>query len=180
MATSEKKDYSMDELEIKYGEVVKLYDFAEELVNTVESELVSDPSAQLEIVEPLINEIGDATDILAQEFLYIAESKKLKGKNKASKTQIESAMRKIFNAISDYNVRVRNVSKKAHGSIMNIADPIVKKIQQQVEQVVIIFLEFMQISLQSIMGKMELEALKVRDSRIALMMHQQALAQQQG
>ena len=167
-------DYSMDELETKYNDITVLYDFAEQLVSTVESELVRDPNTQLDIVEPLIAEIGDATDILSQEFILIAEAKKRKTQNRASKAQIEGALRKIYAAISDYNARVQNVTKKAHGSIMNIADPIVQKIQRQLEQVVVIFMDFIQISLQNVMSKMELEALKVRDARIALMMHQQA------
>ena len=178
MAASTKKAYSADDLEAKYLELTTLYDLAEELVNTVESSLVSDPNSQLEIVEPLINDIGDATDILTQEFIYIAESKKNKTQMKASKTNIEIALRKMFAAINDYQGRVKNISKKAHGAIMNIADPVVAKIQRQVEMVVVVFLEFLQISLQSIMGKAELEALKVRDSRIALMMHEHSLAQQ--
>lgn len=151
---------------------------AEELVNTVESRLVSNPDAQLDIVEPLINEVGDAADLLSQEFIHIAESKKNKTPVKASKTNIESALRKLFSAINDYQARVKNISKKAHGAIMNIADPVVHKIQRQAEKVVVVFLEFLQISLQSIMGKVELEALKIRDSRIALMMHEHSLAQQ--
>lgn len=179
MAQSKKKDPSMEDYEAKYLEITKLYDMAEELVNTVDSELISNPSMQLDMVEPLINEIGDATDVLTQEFILIAESKKHKTSGKASKSHIEGALRKIFVAINDYNARVLNISKKAHGAIMNIADPIVQKIQRQVEQVVIIFLEFIQISLQSIMNKAELELLKARDARIALMMHQHALAQQQ-
>lgn len=178
MAAQSKKTYSAEDMEAKYLEITTLYDMAEELVNTVESKLVSDPNSQLDIVEPLINEIGDATDMLTQEFIYIAESKKNKSQMKASKTNIESALRKMFNAINDYQMRVKDISKKAHGAIMNIADPVVAKIQRQVELVVVVFLEFMQISLQSIMGKAELEALKVRDSRIALMMHEHSLAQQ--
>src|SRR5690606_2007852 len=114
---------------------------------TVESELVSDPATQLDVVEPLIHDIGDAADVLAQEFIYIAESKKNKNASKASKTHVESALRKIFVAISDYQMRVRDIGKKAHGAIMNIADPIVQKIQRQIEQITIIFLEFLQISL---------------------------------
>jgi hypothetical protein len=179
MASPQKKEYSMEDFEVRYHEITKLYDQAEELLATVESELVQDADMQLDIVEPLINEIGDATDMLAEEFMYIAESKKNKTQSKASKKQIESGLRKIFSALSDYNARVRDVSKKAHGSIMNIADPIVKKIQRQVEEIVVIFLEFIQISLQSIMNKAELDTLKARDSRIALMMHQHSLAQQQ-
>lgn len=180
MAAAKKKDYSMEAFEAKYQEITKLYDYAEELVGTIESEFTTDPEKQMSIVEPLIAEIGDAADILTEEFLFIAESKKYQTASKASKARIEGSLRKVFVALNDYQNRVRDVSKKAHGAIMNIADPIVQKIQRQVEQVVIIFLEFIQISLQSIMGKMELEALKVRDPRvIALMMHQHALQQQQ-
>jgi len=178
VATAHKKTYSAEDFDAKYLEITNLYDMAEDLVNTVESSLVSNPNLQLDIVEPLINDIGDATDILTQEFIYIAENKKNKGAMKASKTNIESALRKLFVAINDYQERVKDISKKAHGAIMNIADPVVQKIQRQVELVVVVFLEFLQISLQSIMGKAELEALKVRDSRIALMMHEHSLAQQ--
>lgn len=179
MASSVKKDCTIAELETHYNDIHALYDLAEELVNTIESKLVSDPSAQLDIVEPLINEIGDAADILTHEFILIAESQKHKTSSKASKAQVETGLRKIFNAINDYNNRVRDIGKKAHGAIMNIADPIVQKIQRHVEQLVMVFLEFMQISLQSIMNKAELDQMKSRDARVALMMHQHALAQQQ-
>lgn len=180
MPQSQKEDTTMQSFESHYQEITKLYDYAEELLATVESDFVKDAAAQLEIVEPLINEIGDATDVLAEEFLLIAESKKYKSQSKASKIHIESSLRKIFAALNDYNARVRNVTKKAHGAIQNIADVVVKKIKQQVEQIAVIFLEFVHISLQSIMGKMELETLKARDPRIALMMHQHAMQQQQG
>lgn len=173
-----KKTYSMEEFEGMYHDITKLYDYAEELVATVESELVQNPSEQLDIVEPLIADIGDATDALSEQFLLIAEGNKNKTSSKASKAVIEGSMRKIFAALNDYQARVKDVSKKAHGAIMNIADPIVAKIQRQVEQVVVIFLEFIQISLQSIMGKAELDSLKARDARVALMMHQHAMGQQ--
>lgn len=178
MAFNNNKPYSAEEFEARYHEITALFDLAEDLVNTVESQLVANQDEQLEIVEPLINEIGDAADILTQEFIYIAESKKNKTPMKASKKVVEGALRKLFTAINDYNTRVRDISKKAHGAIMNIADPVVQKIQRQAEKVIVIFLEFLQLSLQSIMGKAELEALKGRDSRIALMMHEQSLAQQ--
>lgn len=179
MAKVQKTDPTMEELEAKYNDITVLYDLAEELVSTVESSLISDPEAQIAIVEPLITDIGDAADILVQEFIFIAESKKQRVQSKASKKHVEGALRRIFSAINDYHERVKNINKRAHGAIMNIADPIVQKIQRQVEQVVVIFLEFIQISLHSIMNKAELEMLKARDARVALMMHQYALQQQQ-
>jgi hypothetical protein len=176
---TQKKNYNIEELETRYNEVTTLFDQAEELVATVESEFVKDQQAQLDVVEPLINEIGDATDVLAEEFLLIAESKKYKTSGKASKNRIEGALRKIYVAIGEYQARVKGSTKRAQGAILNIADPIVQKIQRQVEKIVVIFLEFMQISLHNIMNKAEVEALRERDARVALMMHQQALSQQQ-
>lgn len=180
MTHTGKANHSIEDLENKYHEITALYDYAEELVATVESEFVKDPAQQLDMVEPLIHEIGDATDILAEEFVLIAESASGKGKKgKASKSRIEAALRKIYSAVHDYQDRVKATGKKAAGAIKNIADPVVQKIQRQVEKVVVIFLEFMQISLMNLMGKAELEALKVRDARVALLMHQHAMAQQQ-
>ena len=180
MAQTTKKDTSMEEFESKYQEITKLYDYAEELVSTVESQFVKDPAAQLQVVEPLINELSDATDVLTEEFLFIAESKRYKTPGKVSKAHIESSLRKIFAALADYQARVRDTAKKAHGAIANIADVIVKKIERQAEQIVVIFLEFINISLLNVMGKPALESLKARDPRvIALMMQQHAMSQQQ-
>ncbi len=177
MAPAPKKEYSLEELESKHSDITVLYDFAEELVSTVESQFVADPEAQLEVVEPLISELGEATDILSEEFTYIAESRhKLPGR--ASKSRIEAALRKVYVAVGDYHKRVRVTGKKVTGAINNIADPIVQKIQRQIEKIVVVFLEFIQISLAALMGKAELEALKTRDPRIALMMHHATLAQQ--
>ena len=179
MSSAPKKDYSIEELEAKYHDITTLYDHAEELVATVESEFVKDPEAQLEIIEPLITEMGDAADVLAEEFVLIAESQKQKTQSKASKKRIEGALRKIFSALSDYQTRVRGNAKKAQGAIKNIADPIVNKIHRQLDKIVGIFLEFVQISLANLMSKAEVEALKARDTRIAMLMHQMAMAQQQ-
>jgi hypothetical protein len=173
-----KKEHSMQELESKYNDITVLYDFAEELVSTVESQFVQNPDAQMALVEPLIHDIGDATDVLSEEFILIAESKRGKAA-KASKSRIEAALRKIYVSVTEYQAKVKASSKSATSALKNIADPIVAKIQRQVEQVVAVFLEFVQISLYSIMNKAEVEALRVRDTRIAMMMHQQAMSQQQ-
>jgi len=179
MAAGKNKNFTVDDMKAKYDDVTRLYDYAEELVSTVESEFVKDPAGQLDLVEPLINEISEATDVLSEELIFIAEGKKYKASGKSNKTRVEGAFRRIFAAINDYEERVTAMGKKAHGALRNIADPIVKKIQRHVEEIVVVFLEFIQFSLHSVMGKMELEALRVRDTRIAMLMHQQAMQQQQ-
>lgn len=178
MATGSKKQYGMEDLEQRYHQITALYDQANDLLATVESEFVKDQDAQLALIEPLIHDLGDATDVLAEEFVLVAEGVKNKGKSRASKTRIEGAMRKIYNAIHAYHGRVRGAGKRAQDVVKNIADPIVAKIQRQVEKVIVVFLEFINVSLQNLMNKTDLEALKVRDTRIAMMMHQHAMAQQ--
>lgn len=175
--TPTRNDFSIEDLETKYNEVTALYDLAGELVETVESDFVDTPDDQWSIVEPLINEIGDATDVLTEEFIHLAEGVKRNAQGKASKLRIEGALRRIYAALNDYRERVRNVTKQAYRALENIADPIVNKIQRQVEQVIVIFLEFIQLSLASIMNQSELSQLKAREARVALMMHQ--VAQQQ-
>ncbi|MBV8939893.1 MAG: hypothetical protein JO089_08680 [Alphaproteobacteria bacterium] len=167
-----KNDLTVEELESRYNEITVLYDMAGELVETVESEFAQDPELQWSAVEPLINEVGDATDILTEEFIFIAEGIKRGAAGKASKSRIEGALRRVYAAIHEYRERVRNHTKQAFNAIENIADPIVSRIQRQVERVVVLFLEFVQLSLASIMNHAELSQLKAREARVALMMHQ--------
>lgn len=172
----EQKEYTIEELEERYNEIAMLYDMSEELLATVESPLVADQEAQLALIEPLVHEIGEANDVLTEEFTVIAEQKKQRATRRANKPQIEAALRRIYNALGEYKNNARKAGKKA----FNVADGIIQKIQRQVDKVLVVFLEFIQISLQSLMNKADLEALKAREVRIALMMHQHAMAQHQG
>ena len=179
MATTQTNDYSMNDYKDRYNDIVALCDCAEELLATVESSSVTSPQTQLDMIEPLINEIADSSDVLAEEFLLIAESKKTRGPNKFSKKRIESALRRIFVTINEYQESIQLLTKKTNTIVTNLTKPIIEKIQQQLDKVVAIFFEFAQISLQNIMSKTDLDALKARDSRIALMMHQSSLSSQQ-
>ncbi len=175
----QKQPASIEALEGRYNDITVLYDLAGELVETTESRFVQNAEQQWGAVEPLISEIGDATDILTLEFLHLAEGVKHNIPNKASKARIEGALRRIYAALNEYRERVRNVTRKAYNAIENIADPIVMKIQRQVESIVVIFLEFVQLSLANIMNQSELSQLRAREARVALMMHQNAQQQQQ-
>jgi hypothetical protein len=169
------KDYSIEELEERYNDISALYDLSEELLTTAESPLVSDQEAQLKLIEPLIHEIGEATDVLTEEFTLLAEQSKKKILKRGSKPSVEAAFRRIFTAVHEYNARAKKLGKKA----FNIADAVVQKIQRQAEKVLSIFLEFTHVSLANLMNKAELEALRVRNTNISMFMHQQAMSQQQ-
>src|SRR5665213_397269 len=111
-----------DVLEKQYRQITALYDMAEELAATVESELVQDQETQFVLVEPLIVQIAESTDILTEEFIALHEDPSHK---KTAKSRIEAALRKVFIALEDYRERLSARSKKTLGALSNIADPIV-------------------------------------------------------
>jgi hypothetical protein len=155
----------MQEMEQKYYEVMDLYALADELVATVESNLVSDPEAQLALIEPLVEAIGVSTDVLTEEFIVLCEGKA--NRKTAAKKKIEDALRHVYSAISEYSKKSAEVM---HG-VSNIADPIVKKIKRQLEVVIAAFIDFVQLSLDRVMQKHDVEELKMRQEKIALMLH---------
>ena len=158
-----------EELEARYSELTALYDLAEELVTTTESEFITNPEAQFLLIEPLVEQLGESTDVLTEEFINIAESSQ--GHVKANRNKIESALRKVYVAVEDYKKRL-NVEPGSQKALANIADPIVDKIKRQAEKVITVFLEMIDFSLDRIMQKSEVEELKQRESKVATMLHQ--------
>lgn len=142
------------EYEKQYREISSLYDMAEELAATVESDFAKDPQAQLALVEPLIGQVADCADVLSEEFINVLEKPSLA---KTAKSRIEGALRRMFIALEDYRTRMGLKGQKAIEGISNIADPIVAKIRKQVEKIILIFMQLMELSLERIMHKFEIE-----------------------
>ena len=69
----------MDKHEKTYNELISFYDFAEELIDTVENADVKDPVHQLEFIEPLVEQIELATDALAEEYRTFLQTGKRPG-----------------------------------------------------------------------------------------------------
>ena len=146
-----------------YREITSLYDMAEELATTVESEFTKNPETQLAIVEPVIAQLADSADILSEEFVNVLEKPTM---IKSAKGRVEGALRKVFMALDEYRQKVGERSKSALNTIVNIADPIVHKIRKQTERVILIFMQLMEISLERIMHKFELEEFKRANDRM--------------
>jgi len=137
--------------EQQYRQIMALFDNAEDLASTVESRGTKNPEAQLELVEPLIEQVGESADVLSEEFIALHENK---GKpRKSSRSRIEGALRKLFMAIENYHAKVKANAATAK----NIADGIVEKIRKQVERITLIFLQLLDLSLERIMHKQEID-----------------------
>ncbi len=155
-------------LELKYYQVAELYNLAEELLSTAEDPQVENPESQLDLIEPLVNQIGDSTDILCEEFIEIAGKK---DKAATRRTRVERALRKIYTALDTYQQQVVAATREGVQGLRNIADPIVEKIKLHVEAVIGIFLDFVDLMLDRIMHKQQVEELKKRQEKIAQLLY---------
>jgi hypothetical protein len=176
MSNALKKDYSIGELEARYNEITQLYDLANELIETVLDKDVADADAQMAAVEPLAAEVLEAADILTEEYIMIAKGVRAKNLHGMSKAKMEGAIRRIYGAIAAYRVHMKNTPSLLK-NLKNAADAVVNKIQRQVERVIAVVIDFVQLSLASLMGKAELEVLHIREANVALMMHQMSQGQ---
>ncbi|MBY0355636.1 MAG: hypothetical protein K2Q12_07895 [Rickettsiales bacterium] len=163
---------NMADLELKYHDITELFELADALVDTAESEFITNPDEQLALVEPLVEAVGDAADVLTEEFLTVASQ--TKANNAVRRSKIEGALRKIYVAIDAY----KQQTAKSKQALMNIADPIVEKIKRQVEVIVAIFVDYVDLTLDRIMQKTHIDELKKRQEKIAIMLH--ALSQERG
>lgn len=149
----------MNVWEEKYYDITELYALNDELLATVEH--AANPEEQLALVAPLVETIGEATDLLTEEYITLCEG--ANKNNNASKGKLEGGLRKIYKAIHDFQ-------KRAVDS-RNAAVMIVKKIKRQLEQVIANFVEFVTLSLDRIMQKQDIEQLNAHHASIALMLH---------
>ena len=145
--------------EQKHDDILELYALNDELIATVEESM--DPQAQMALVEPLIEAIGDSTDLLAEEYVSLCEGSV--GNRNSSKSRVEGAMRKVYMAIHEFQKRTRDTK--------NAASIIVKKVKRQLQQVIANFVEFVTLSLDRIMQKQDIEELNAHHASIALMLH---------
>jgi hypothetical protein len=156
----------MQTWEQHYQDVLELYVLADQLVATAAHPQVEDPETQIEVAGVLAETIGSTADILSEEFIALCEGKA--SRKRASKKRVEDALRHAYGALGEYATAARSLSAQAR----TITDGIVKKIKRQLELVITAFVDFITLSLDRIMPKHDVEELKQRQAKIALMLHQ--------
>jgi hypothetical protein len=155
----------MVQWEHKYHDITELYTLADELLATVETS--ANPEAQLKLIEAMVEAIGDATDVLSEEFIGLIQGNPTRKKH--AKPKVESALRRIYSAIGDFKERVRDVR--------NTAYRVIDKLRRQLEQVIVNFAELISLSIERLMQKHDVEALKARHASIALMLYSKGQGQ---
>lgn len=80
-----------------YNKIIEFYDLAEELLRTVESNQIIDPVEQLDFIEPLVKDIEEATDIIAEEYRNFVQTGKKPGL--FARKRIEKSLEVIYNVL---------------------------------------------------------------------------------
>lgn len=124
---------ALTEQEEVYNNIISFYDFAEELVNSVEDQATKDPIAQLELVEPLVSRIEDATDTLSEEYRSYVTSGKTPGflgrrKNAKSLKMIYYVLGECINpgkamaTVASISAKIADKAKKQMEKILSVTN----------------------------------------------------------
>lgn len=99
-------DTKLTEQKKTFDDIVKFYDFAEQMIDAVEEE--KDPTEGLKVIEPFVNQIEESTEILVEVYMRFVDT----GKKPQSyeKQRAERAIRKLYSALN----KLKLDAKKLH------------------------------------------------------------------
>lgn len=89
-----------------YNAIVGFYDLAEQLIDSVEHPDVKDPVSQLDFVEPIVQQLEEATDILSEEYRNFVTTGKKPGF--LAKKKLEKAIQSIYAALETCKKNLEN------------------------------------------------------------------------
>lgn len=154
-------------LEEAYHQVVAFYDMADELIATVLESPKELQEDHFRLVNPLVEQLEESADVLTEEFINIAEGKEALN----HRTRVETAFRKVYAAMDDFQKRATQTVE----DVANRTTPVFEGIKRHVEKVITIFFGFIELALDRIMQKNDLEQLKKREAKVAEILHNLSL-----
>ena len=100
-------DNLMQKHEETYNAIISFYNLAENLIDSVESQDVTDHVSQLDFIEPIVKQLEESTDILSEEYRNFVET----GKKPSFlvKKKIENAIKNLNNSLE---ICKKNLEKK--------------------------------------------------------------------
>lgn len=161
---------TVEKHEQQYNEIVKLYDIADKIVGTVEHPKINEPETQLKVVEPLVMQIEETADVLTEEYINVLKTDGVPAPQ--TRSRVETALRKMHAAIYEYNKKTAERTKRIYKNVYNMADPLVNELKQLIEKITTVFMELVQLSIEKILPKWELEEMKHKQSGVALKLHE--------
>lgn len=90
-----------------YNEIMKFYDFAEEIIDVVEKGKVANPEAHIPLVEEFVEKIEKYTEMLAETFIVLAQANHKP--TPAQEIKIDNALSKIEEAVKIFSQKRKSI-----------------------------------------------------------------------
>lgn len=86
---------SKEDQQIFYNEILRIYDFAQDIIEVIEKTSGKHAELHTKLVIPILRQVEETTAILAQNYLeFVKEGQKI---SVVKKKETEVALRKLFN-----------------------------------------------------------------------------------
>ena len=95
----------VEQFDLVYDQIAKLYDHAENILGFANHESVEDHEAFVAEIEPLVAQIEESANILAEDFSRLIE--KGETPTNAMRIRVSSALRRVLLAIEEYRTCVK-------------------------------------------------------------------------
>lgn len=163
-------DASMNDYDAAYRDIVELYDIAEEMAGTVEDHRALHQQEQMDILEPLVEEVISAADALSQQFCEYAEAS---DKEKAAKKfKIRPVFQRVFKAVDECLSKLNGASAEVAENVTIVVLPAVERLMRHAERVFGRVLSIVERARDTVKKRKEFYEMVVRESHLAQMMQQ--------
>jgi hypothetical protein len=98
-----------EDFDLVYDKIASLYDHAENILKTAYHDSVTDHEAFLAEIEPLVQQIEESANVIAEDFSNIIESGERP--TNAVKIRVNSALRRILLQIEEFRAKVQQFEK---------------------------------------------------------------------
>lgn len=98
-----------EDFDLVYDKIASLYDHAENILKTAYHDSIEDHEAFLAEIEPLVQQIEESANQIAEDFSNIIESGERP--SNAVKIRVNSALRKILLQIEEFRAKLAQLEK---------------------------------------------------------------------
>lgn len=100
MAEEKGNSGTEEEFDEVYNNIERLYEHAENILNSAHDESVENPEEFLAAIEPIVSQIEESANSISRDFAYVVENDEKP--DNAMKRRVNSSLRKILISIEDF------------------------------------------------------------------------------
>lgn len=157
----------------QYNVLTEMYDVAEEMLSPVP--LLDDEQLDhyLDITEPFVEEIGETMDNLTDLYIEIAAHHHDAAYKASLATRVETGLRKMFSSVKDFRKKLGDQTAAWQAEAAQLAERCILAVKRKTEEVMVIFANLINLSLDRIMSQKEAQKVLERHGELSSLLHHQ-------